>query len=447
MKCELIHNNESERLILIFAGWSTDPSFYSHIDHRGYDVMVAYDYSDLSFPMDMLDKYHTVCLFAWSLGVMAAAVSLPFNRISLAVAVNGTETPVDDNFGIPVSIFNGTLSTLNERNLKKFRRRMAGKDYEQLKERFPSIDITLLQNQLSSVRDYDATPATSFWNRVYISENDAIFPAANQHKAWERHHSHPEIVSIDSSHYVSLDEIIKSVIPEKVIVGKRFQQALSSYSEQALAQKEIASRLLGYIPAKEINRAAEIGPGSGVFSHMFAERFHPETIDYVDLYELPVFNLCKHELYHTCDAEEWMRNMAKTSAGQYDAIVSASAMQWFANPADFIKNASAMLRSGGIFAASTFLPGNLPELSGVNPFGLIYRSEEEISDMIAPYFRTFSLYHDSITLEFDSPRHLLTHLRNTGVGGTSSSNLPLRELLSRIPSSLTYLPLYLIAEK
>lgn len=105
MKCELIHSCGSDRLILIFAGWSTSADFYKDVAVDGYDVMVASDYSDMDFPKDMLRGYSIVCLFAWSLGVFAASRSLPFERIALAVAVNGTERPVDDSYGIPERIF------------------------------------------------------------------------------------------------------------------------------------------------------------------------------------------------------------------------------------------------------------------------------------------------------------------------------------------------------
>ncbi|MDE6792741.1 MAG: DUF452 family protein, partial [Muribaculaceae bacterium] len=71
MKLEFINRENNGRLILIFAGWSTDASFYSHIRLSGWDTLVAWDYSDFNFPEKILDGYHTIALFAWSLGVYA----------------------------------------------------------------------------------------------------------------------------------------------------------------------------------------------------------------------------------------------------------------------------------------------------------------------------------------------------------------------------------------
>ena len=93
MKCELIHSCGSDRLILIFAGWSTSADFYKDVAVDGYDVMVASDYSDMDFPKDMLRGYSIVCLFAWSLGVFAASRSLPFERIARPWPSMGRNAP------------------------------------------------------------------------------------------------------------------------------------------------------------------------------------------------------------------------------------------------------------------------------------------------------------------------------------------------------------------
>lgn len=448
MKCELIHDNGSSRLILIFAGWSTDASFYAHIDHPGYDVMVAYDYSGLDFPTEILDRYDTICLFAWSLGVYAAAVSLPFDRITSAVAVNGTERPADDKFGIPESVFDGTTVSMNERNLMKFRRRMAGKDYETIKDRFRPIPVDELRLQLEFIRRHSGqNERRGIWNRVYISRNDAIFPPSNQQAYWASLDNAPETFLIEGPHYVDLAAVVNGVIPRHDLVGKRFEKALPTYSEQAVAQRRIAEHLLRMIPDMEIGKALEAGPGSGVFSSMFAGRFHPDEMDFVELYKLPDFDVAPAEHYHIADAERWMQEESFVNPGTYDAIVSASAIQWFVNLPLFIKNAARLLRHGGVLACSSFLPGNLDELSAVNPFPLIYRTADEISDMLSDDFKDVSIETDTIPVDFNSPRGTLAHIRHTGVGGSSKSRLPLHELLAGLPSRLTYRPVFFIAIK
>ncbi len=130
MKIELTsHRSGNSRLILIFAGWSTTPKLYSHISFRDWDVAVAYDYSSFDFNSDMLLPYSTIRVFAWSLGIVAAELSLkekPEIRIEAAYALNGSLAPAHDDLGIPEKIFHGTSANLNQNNLRKFRRRMAG---------------------------------------------------------------------------------------------------------------------------------------------------------------------------------------------------------------------------------------------------------------------------------------------------------------------------------
>ena len=116
--------------MLIFSGWSTEPGFYSDLHAEGWDIMLVYDYSQHGLEIAGLDRYRTVFLLAWSLGVAAAerAVGdgwLDPDRISGAIAINGTPYPADDALGIPTAIYDGTEASLSLKNLKRFRRRMA----------------------------------------------------------------------------------------------------------------------------------------------------------------------------------------------------------------------------------------------------------------------------------------------------------------------------------
>lgn len=425
MHVDFLKKENTGRLILIFAGWSTTPEFYSNISHDGFDLAVVYGYENLEFPSYILDGYSTVCLFAWSLGVFAAASSVPFDRIAMAVAVNGTESPVDNSFGIPEKIYDGTLETLNERNLMKFRRRMAGKHFDNIKDRFSLCDIPELQKQLVTIKSVSPNRGKRVkWNRVFISAEDAIFPPENQMAFWESRYPDVEISVVSKPHYVDIADIVESAIPRHNKIGKRFKKALSSYPSEALAQKKIAAGLLDMIPQGKYGSVLEIGPGSGIFTNLFAKRFKPAKMTFADLYELPDFNLSPEENYIVCDAEDWAEKEAENNPESFDAIVSASTIQWFVNPERFIKNASRMLCDGGILACSTFLPGNLEELSMVNPLGLIYRTRKEIESALENNFESFVSHEDEIVLEFNSPRDVIHHLHATGVGDLHRAELP-----------------------
>lgn len=448
MRYELTTDSGASRLILVFAGWSTDASFYAHISVAGYDTMVVWDYSELEFPIHVLDRYHTVCLFAWSLGVYAAAATLPFDRLSIAIAINGTEHPVDDTLGIPESIYNGTEQSLNERNLMKFHRRMAGESYNGIRELFAATPVNDLKKQLERIRTHSlSNKKYGKWNRVYISDNDAIFPAVNQVHAWDSHPSNPEIKHLDKPHYIDLYNVVKGVIPAFRKVGERFRRALTTYDDKAVAQKRIASHLADMMPGQKIEKALEIGPGSGLFTTLFAERFSPLELDYIDLYPLPEYKAAPTERYYIEDAEEWMGNKANEQEEAYDAIVSASAIQWFVNPKRFFRNAFRLLKPGGILAGSSFLPGNLMELSSVNPYALVYRTEKDLHNILSAEFENIEIESEKLILDFKSSRDVIRHIKDTGVGGSSEIGATVRNLLNNLPTRLTYHPIYFTARK
>ncbi len=130
MQIEYIVREDNTRLLLIFAGWSTDASAFGGLVCPGYDVAVLSGYTDLSVPDDF-SGYSEIVVMAWSLGVWAASNVLARYRklpVTLTVAVNGTETPVSDTEGIPERIYRSTLDGLTAQSLLKFRRRMGGGD-------------------------------------------------------------------------------------------------------------------------------------------------------------------------------------------------------------------------------------------------------------------------------------------------------------------------------
>lgn len=452
MKIEWLHKSGSPRLILIFAGWSTDSHFYSHISHEGWDVAVVSGYSDLSFQANILDNYSTVSVFAWSMGVYVASHVLTNDQVSLAIAINGTEFPAHDQLGIPVAIFEGTASTLTDRNLTKFRRRMTGKQYESIKESLDSCcsDINLLRSELDFILDkgrFSGYKTGSLrWHRVYASTEDLIFPYQAQINAWQDNPFHPEIITLNSPHYVDLYPIIKGVLPSEQKIGGRFKKAITTYDTQASAQRKIAECLTNLCPECSLDNIVEIGPGTGLFTKMIAKKCRPKHMTFVDLYELDHFNVAPIEDYIIADAENWIEREANNNPKSMDAIVSASAIQWFSNPRRFFKNASKLIKPGGIFLCSTFLPGNLSELKEIAPFGLIYHTREEIEDLLKDCFKEFVLSEKTFPITFTSPRETLLHLRHTGVGGSTHSSLPIGELLSITPSTLTYRPLFILAK-
>ena len=65
MKHEFIHRDDNPRLLLIFAGWGMDANPFRHISRPGYDVLIIWDYRDLSFDWSIVAGYDEIALIAW----------------------------------------------------------------------------------------------------------------------------------------------------------------------------------------------------------------------------------------------------------------------------------------------------------------------------------------------------------------------------------------------
>ncbi|MDE6511180.1 MAG: DUF452 family protein, partial [Muribaculaceae bacterium] len=245
MKIEFIKRGAATRLILIFAGWSTDARYYSDCTVEGCDTAVISDYRDMEMPA-IPEQYKTLYIFAYSLGVAAAAAS----RVPAAarIGICGSLVPASDRFGIPSSIYQGTLDGLNEKTLSRFHLRMAGdrKRYAEIIKSLPSSpDIEALKEELDYVRRLSQSELMDSdvrFDRVYIAEDDKIFPYKNLTSFWQQR-DETTVVIKRGPHAVDLASIINECIPDAAGIGEGFQRAGISYMEHALVQSEICRRL------------------------------------------------------------------------------------------------------------------------------------------------------------------------------------------------------------
>lgn len=444
MKIEFTRREvDNDRLILIFTGWSCGPAFHSDLELEGWDIAVVYDYDNFDFSQETIEGYNTVILFAWSLGVAAAAMVLDPEKITTAIAINGTLTPVDDNFGIPEAIFAGTANNLSQKNLEKFRRRMVGSS-ERYKELSPlwggaTCEISTLADSLLRFSNLDKINSGIRWKKAFLSSSDAIFPPDNMEKAWEK--ENVTIEKIEDYHFPDFHKIISIVIPNKNKIGRRFFEAGKTYDRQAVIQKEIAGHLAELIErygAEQGGRVLEIGSGTGFLTRLLCPIMKPASIDLLDLSGImPEGIPCTNRLIQA-DAEKWITQ----ESTRYNAIVSSSTVQWFTNLKLFLAHCAARLENGGLLAFSTFLNGNLQELDHVRP-SLVYPSVEEILNWLKPYFHISFLDTADYRLDSDNPIDLLRHLKETGVGGSAPTPDKISKL--RHLRSLTYKAAFFIA--
>lgn len=190
----LRHTEGSSALLLFFAGWGTEPCMFSHNDAEKSvtgDILMCYDYRDLQFDRTVLDGYSRIAVLGWSMGVWAAGHTLARLKsvIGPRIAVNGTPYPIHDSMGIPEVIFDGTLASMSDRTVTKFRRRMCGSvsAMEKLMSTSPSRSTDGLRDELAAIGQSVrlSTPDNFRWTKAVVGLNDLIFPPANQKAAWE----------------------------------------------------------------------------------------------------------------------------------------------------------------------------------------------------------------------------------------------------------------------
>ncbi len=199
-----IHTENSDKLILFFNGWGMDERVLDAVNHSGYDVYMLYQYHcGKAFDRSVLDKYSEVSVIAWSMGVFFASKTLKNDeqRLKYRIAINGTPCAIDDEFGIPKSIFEGTIQHLNDVNFKKFKRRMF--DSKSDFERFDSLESSRTwQECLEELKfigsEYQAGTLNFTFDRAFVAQNDRIIPAQNQVRYWENRAS---MIENNQSHF------------------------------------------------------------------------------------------------------------------------------------------------------------------------------------------------------------------------------------------------------
>lgn len=205
MQQEFIIKQNRSSLLLFFAGWGMDKHPFVDYKPAHHDFMICYNYNTLEFDYNLISGYKQVEVVAWSMGVWVASqiMSSAIVPLGLKIAINGTMYPIDEQWGIPPAIFNGTLEGLTETTLSKFQRRMCGNtvNFKYFQSVIPQRTIDSLKSELSAIgKMYKELPPKGFdWDETYIGLNDRIFPANNQQQAWQS--SKTTVTLEEESHY------------------------------------------------------------------------------------------------------------------------------------------------------------------------------------------------------------------------------------------------------
>ena len=143
---------------------------------------------------------------------------------------------------------------------------------------------------------------------------------------------------------------------DKQLIAERFARARATYSREARVQQQVAEKMTGLlqhtVPNAHFDRIAEFGCGTGLYSRLLHETWHPSLLHLNDL--CPEMHFCLTELteqpgvrFEAGDAETCYL------PDRLDLLTSCSTLQWFNAPAQFFAHSISLLHPGGILAFCT----------------------------------------------------------------------------------------------
>jgi biotin synthesis protein BioG len=170
-----------------------DQNPFSHLKSQDYDVLILFDYRDLSLPVaitTLQKKYNTLSLVSWSMGVWVGQILFKksaghFNR---KVAINGTLCPIDDLYGIPAENYMATVEGFDSASQLRFYKRMCREKatYNHFLQHQPDRLVADQAEELVALQQscYNIPAKESIYDDIIVACSDYIMPTQNQLRFW-----------------------------------------------------------------------------------------------------------------------------------------------------------------------------------------------------------------------------------------------------------------------
>lgn len=246
----------------------------------------------------------------------------------------------------------------------------------------------------------------------------------------------------------------------KSLVRQRFNQAIHSYDQHADAQQRINHILVSLLTQHActvFQQVFEIGCGTALLTKQLQQHCQIKQWILNDLCPLQDYIQQKLPQLNFKFIEGDIETL-DFPAGN-DMIASASAVQWLNYPQLFIKKCAQHLNESGYLLLSTFTENNFKEIKQLTGIGLNYPNMKDWQVWLQNDFDLLICQQEDWSLYFESPLHVLQHLKLTGVSGITRKTWTKTQLHKFIQNyqqdfgltsgkvSLSYSPLFILARK
>lgn len=208
------------------------------------------------------------------------------------------------------------------------------------------------------------------------------------------------------------------------LISARFRRGIATYDEAARVQKGVGDCLVSGIadyPEIKFGKVLEIGCCTGSMTHTLCSRYSVNELWLNDL----VPECCERAAIRVESLVGRIHALpgdieSLLLPAKLDLVVSSSTFQWLLQLKSCLAKISESLRDGGYLVFSMFGPGTMSQLKQLIEVGLCYTEATEVEDMLKENFIILKFMSYRYRIYFDTPRDVLRHVQQTGVGGAGS---------------------------